>query len=71
PLPDWQPDAEEEQDAARWPLRLLTAPSYFQPHTAYSGVEFLRKREGEPFCVLNPGDAAKRNLAEGQKVRLH
>lgn len=71
PLPDWQPDAEELRDAARWPLRLLTAPSYFQPHTAYSGVAFLRKREGEPFCVLNPADAERRGLADGQKVRLY
>ncbi len=70
PLPDWQPDPVEESDAARWPLRLLTAPSYFQPHTAYSGVGFLRKREGEPFCVLNPRDAERRRLAPGQKVRL-
>jgi anaerobic selenocysteine-containing dehydrogenase len=69
-LPDWQPDAEEETDAARWPLRLLTAPSYFQPHTAYSGVGFLRKREGLPFCVLHPREAARRNLVQGQKVRL-
>ncbi|WP_431283135.1 molybdopterin-containing oxidoreductase family protein [Humitalea sp. 24SJ18S-53] len=70
PLPDWQPDAQEVADAARWPLRLLTAPAYFQPHTAYSGVAFLRKREGEPFCVLHPDDAARRGLVDGQKVRL-
>lgn len=70
PLPDWQPDAIEAAEAARWPLRLLTAPSYFQPHTAYSGVTALRKREGEPFCVLHPTDAAQRELAAGQKVRL-
>ncbi|HJQ57798.1 MAG TPA: molybdopterin-dependent oxidoreductase [Vineibacter sp.] len=70
PMPDWQPDALELRDAARWPLRLLTAPGYFQPHTAYSGVAFLRKREGAPHCVLHPDDAAKRGLADGQKVRL-
>ena len=70
PLPDWQPDEEEMQDAARWPLRLLTAPSYFQPHTAYSSVGFLRKREGEPFCILHPQDAGRRGLQAGQKVRL-
>ena len=46
PMPDWQPDAQEEADAARWPLRLLTAPGYFQSHTAYSPVAFLREREG-------------------------
>jgi anaerobic selenocysteine-containing dehydrogenase len=70
PMPDWQPDPEEERDAARWPLRLLTAPGYFQSHTAFSGVAFLRQREGAPFCVLHPDDARRRNLADGQKVRL-
>lgn len=70
PMPDWTPDAEEEAQAARWPLRLLTAPGYFQAHTAFSGVAFLRKREGAPFCVLHPEDAAARGLVDGQQVRL-
>lgn len=70
PLPDWQPDAGEEAEAARWPLRLLTAPGYFQAHTAYSGVAFLRGREGEPHCVLHPDDAAGRGLRNGDRVRL-
>jgi len=70
PMPDWRPDPQEERDAARWPLRLLTAPGYFQAHTAYSGVDFLRRREGEPICILHPDEAAKRGLADGAKVRL-
>jgi anaerobic selenocysteine-containing dehydrogenase len=70
PMPDWQPDPEEQRDAARWPLRLLTAPGYFQAHTAYSGVDFLRRREGEPYCVLHPEEAQRRGLADGAKVRL-
>jgi anaerobic selenocysteine-containing dehydrogenase len=70
PMPDWRPDAQEERDQARWPLRLLTAPGYFQAHTAYSGVEFLRRREGPPFCVLHPEEAARRGLADGARVRL-
>jgi anaerobic selenocysteine-containing dehydrogenase len=70
PMPDWQPDPEEERAAARWPLRLLTAPGYFQAHTAYSGVEFLRRREGPPCVVLHPEEAARRGLADGAKVRL-
>jgi anaerobic selenocysteine-containing dehydrogenase len=70
PLPDWQPDPAEADEGARWPLRLLTAPGYFQAHTAFTGVKFLRQREGEPFCVLHPQDAAKRGLIDGQKVRL-
>jgi anaerobic selenocysteine-containing dehydrogenase len=70
PMPDWHADAQEEADAARWPLRLLTAPGYFQAHTAFSAVAFLRGREGEPFCVLHPDDAATRDLRDGQHVRL-
>jgi anaerobic selenocysteine-containing dehydrogenase len=70
PMPDWTPDPEEVRDAARWPLRLLTAPGYFQAHTAYAGVAFLRKREGQPICVLHPEDAARRSLKNGDKVKL-
>jgi anaerobic selenocysteine-containing dehydrogenase len=70
PMPDWQPDPQEERDAARWPLRLLTAPGYFQAHTAYSGVAFLRHREGPPCCILHPDEARRRGLADGAKVRL-
>ncbi len=71
PMPDWAPDPEEERQASRWPLRLLTAPGYFQSHTAYSGVSFLRQREGPPCCILHPDDAAARGLADGRRVRLY
>ncbi len=70
PMPDWRPDPEEERQAARWPLRLLTAPGYFQSHTAFSGVEFLRRREGPPFCMLHPHEAHARGFTDGQRVRL-
>ena len=70
PMPDWEADPIEAEEAARWPLRLLTAPGYFQAHTAFSGVGFLREREGKPFCILHPDDAAKRGLKDGDRVRL-
>lgn len=70
PVPDWQPDPIEVEDAKKWPLRLLTAPGYFQAHTAFSGVGFLRKREGQPFCILHPEDAARRGLKDGDQVRV-
>jgi anaerobic selenocysteine-containing dehydrogenase len=71
PMPDWQADAEGDAHAARWPLRLLTAPGYFQPHTTYSGVALLRQREGLPVCILHPEDAQARRLRDGQRVRLY
>lgn len=70
PMPDWQPDPVEATQGAQWPLRLLTGPGYFQSHTAFSGVSFLREREGKPYCVLHPTDAAARNLHDGERVRL-
>lgn len=69
-LPDWTEDPEEAREAGQWPLRLLTAPGFFQPHTVYSGVPSLRAREGAPECVLHPQEASRRSLREGQPVRL-
>lgn len=70
-LPDWVEDPEAEAAAARWPLRLLTGPGYFQSHTAFSGVATLRRKQGPPACVLHPVDAEARGLRAGDAVRLH
>jgi len=69
-MPDWRPDPEEQEFAARWPLRLLTAPGYFQPHTTYSGVASLRRQERAPVCILHPDEATSRRLRDGQPVRV-
>jgi anaerobic selenocysteine-containing dehydrogenase len=50
---------------------LLTAPGYCQPHTAFEGVDFLKRREGPVKCILHPSDAGRRNLAHGDVVRPH
>jgi anaerobic selenocysteine-containing dehydrogenase len=68
PMPGWRPDPA---DTGTGPLRLLTTPGYFQSHTAFSGNAWLREREGKPFAVLHPEDAAARGLTDGQMVRLH
>jgi len=70
PMPDWHEDAEEAAQARRWPLRLLTAPGYFQSHTAFSGNAALRRREGAPVVVLHPADARTRGLEAGDGVEL-
>jgi anaerobic selenocysteine-containing dehydrogenase len=70
-MPDWVEDPTDAETARRWPLRLLTAPGYHQSHTAFSGVARLRRRQGEPECVLHPDDAAARGLRDGEAVRLH
>jgi anaerobic selenocysteine-containing dehydrogenase len=67
PMPFWQPDPGA---ASGFPLRLLTSPGYFQSHTAFSGVAFLREREGVPCAVLHPTEAVSRGLKDGQVVLL-
>ncbi len=69
-MPDWVSDPVGEQEGRRWPLRLLTAPGYFQSHTAFSGVAALRRRQGPPACVLHPEEAAARGLRDGDPVEL-
>ena len=70
PMPDWHEDAEETALGQRWPLRLLTAPGYFQSHTAFTGNHALRRREGAPVVILNPADAGRRGLQPGDGVEL-
>jgi anaerobic selenocysteine-containing dehydrogenase len=70
PMPDWEPDPDDVAAAARWPLRLLTAPGYYQSHTAFSGNATLRRRAGAPECVLHPDAAAARGLRDGEDVTL-
>ena len=69
-MPDWSADPVDVAQAARWPLRLLTAPGYYQSHTAFSGVSTLRRRAGAPECVLHPDAAAARGLRDGTDVSL-
>jgi anaerobic selenocysteine-containing dehydrogenase len=70
PMPDWREDAEETALGRRWPLRLLTAPGYFQSHTAFTGNRALRRREGEPVVILHPAEADRRGLRAGDGVEL-
>lgn len=69
-MPDWAPDPVGEAEGQRWPLRLLTAPGYYQSHTAFVGNPALRRRAGAPECVLHPDEASARGLASGDRVEL-
>jgi anaerobic selenocysteine-containing dehydrogenase len=69
-MPDWVEDTTAIETERRWPLRLLTAPGYYQSHTAFSGVASLRRRQGPSECVLHPHDATARGLRDGDLVEL-
>jgi anaerobic selenocysteine-containing dehydrogenase len=69
-VPDWLTAIEEPARSSAWPLQLLTAPGYFQSHSAFVGNPTLRRRQGPPSCVLHPDDASERGLRDGQQVVL-
>jgi anaerobic selenocysteine-containing dehydrogenase len=69
-IPGWLEEARDSQERRPWPLRLLTAPGYFQSHAAFAGNRTLRFRQGPPVCVLHPDDAESRGVSAGDRVEL-
>jgi anaerobic selenocysteine-containing dehydrogenase len=67
----WEPDPAEAAEAARYGLRLLTAPGHYQHHTAFAGVASLQEREGAPRVLIHPESAAARQIADGDPVELY
>ncbi|MBN3854743.1 molybdopterin oxidoreductase family protein [Paraburkholderia sp. Ac-20340] len=74
PLPDYLPPYESADHApelaARYPLAMISPPARNFLNSTFVNVESLRATEGEPHVDLNPADAATRNIADGDQVRI-
>ncbi len=70
PLPGYVPPAEvtDAGRAARYPLALISAASHHFLNTTFANEPRLRRRAGDPELWLHPGDAAARELADGDRV---
>lgn len=72
PLPTFTPPAESVQSApalaARYPLALLTPPAHHFLNTTF--VNVLKRYEDGPLLEINPADAARRGIADGDLVRV-
>jgi anaerobic selenocysteine-containing dehydrogenase len=72
-LPTWVPLIEGPGSALaqRYPLQLLT-PKHHRRflNSSYSPLEGHGTHEGSPFVELSPADAAARDLASGDAVRV-
>jgi anaerobic selenocysteine-containing dehydrogenase len=66
------PDHVEMIDSARAdaPFRLVTAPARMFLNTSFTEMRSSRKREGRPTVLINPDDASRLGIADGDKVRL-
>lgn len=74
PLPHYIPPHEDPQTkpelAAKYPLQLITPPTPSFLNSTFVNVDTLRMRAGEPRLEMNPADASRRGITDGQTVRV-
>jgi len=74
PLPDYLPPYESADGApalaARYPLAMISPPARNFLNSTFVNIESLRSTEGEPHLDIHPADAQRRNIADGDQVRI-
>ena len=74
PLPAYVPPNEGPTSnpalAARFPLAMISPPARNFLNSSFVNVTSLRATEGEPSLEVHPVDAAERNIADGDTVRV-
>jgi anaerobic selenocysteine-containing dehydrogenase len=74
PLPNYTPPAEDPQTqpelAARYPLQMVSPPHPEFLNSTFVNIESLRRAAGAPTVEIHPADARRRNLHDGQRVRV-
>jgi anaerobic selenocysteine-containing dehydrogenase len=69
PLPEYEPPAEfaaRPEDDTR--LVLISSASHHFTSSSMANVASLRAKEGTPYLEINPDDAAKRSIGNGDDV---
>ncbi|MEX2479816.1 MAG: molybdopterin dinucleotide binding domain-containing protein, partial [Gammaproteobacteria bacterium] len=73
-VPDFVPPRESPATnpalAARYPLNIVSPKSHGFLNSCYANMEGKIRGQGEQFVLINPLDAAKRAIAEGDTVRV-
>ena len=75
PLPDfqeaWKNQPSFYQEKIHFPLIGISGKrSNNYVHSQFRNIPFLLKREPEPFVDIHPKDAKKRNISDGDKVKI-
>ena len=74
PLPDYLPPYESADGApelaARFPLAMISPPARNFLNSTFVNVESLRATEGEPHLDIHPIDASRREVIDGDLVRV-
>ncbi len=69
PLPQYEPPAEfAARPANDTRLMLISSASHHFTSSSMANVASLRAKEGTPYIEINPDDAAKRSIGDGDEV---
>ncbi len=75
PLPTYIPQRESSQSnpelSSRYPLSLMSAKSHQFINSCFANLPKHALLQGEPKIIIHPNDAAHRNIAEGQMVKVY
>lgn len=73
-VPDYVPPRESPATnpelAARYPLNIVSPKSHGFLNSCYANMEQKLRGQGEQFVLVNPADAAARDVNEGDTVRV-
>lgn len=73
PYPVYVPEIEGQEDPrrAQYPLQVLSCASHYFIGDSFTSVPRLQAMMSRPTVEMSPGDAAKRNIADGDLCRLY
>jgi anaerobic selenocysteine-containing dehydrogenase len=70
PLPDYLPNYEAPNGTGPYPLAMISPPARNFLNSTFVNVKSLRDIEGEPILEMHADDAAARQIASGDVVRV-
>ena len=74
PLPAYIPPRESPATApelaARYPIQLISPPAKSFLNSTFSHLESFLRSERHPLVLINPEDAARREITDGDRVRV-
>lgn len=69
-LPDYLPNFEVAHQNPQFPLAMISPPARNFLNSSFVNVKSLRDIEGQPLLEMHADDAAARNIANGDTVRV-
>ncbi|NNF32501.1 MAG: molybdopterin-dependent oxidoreductase [Saprospiraceae bacterium] len=71
-LPTYLPREYSKAEMEEYPLHLLTlkTPKYLL-NSSHANIEHILKKEGQPYLEVHPDDAAHRNIADGDELKIY